>query len=302
MNYLLLDVGGSSIKYGVINDTMLFLDKGTIKAPHDSLEQFVEAIVSLYNTYRDKISGIGISMPGAINPEIGFAKTGGAYTFIKNLNLVDILKKEIPLPIIIGNDAKCAAYAELGFGVLKGVDDAALIVLGTGIGGCIVIDGKIHIGKSFASGEFSCIRTQGKLDIPVNDEWSTINGIEGLLHFVQRALNTDKRYTGKEIFALANSNHTAVLKGLDEFCKKLVYQIYNLQFMFDPQVIAIGGGISLQPLLLQGINKYVDWMYAYYEDNNYPLSKPNVVICKYGNDANLIGAYFQLKTVLEEKR
>lgn len=298
MNYLTLDIGGSAIKYGLIDDNMVFLDRGSIPAPKESIEQFIEKIYFLYTQYQDRICGIGISMPGVINPETGWAKTGGAFSFIKDINLIEMLQSKIPIPITIGNDAKCAANAEVGFGCLQGIKDAAVIVLGTGIGGCLVIDGKVHIGKNFASGEFSCISTAKYCNESSNSDWCQENGIEGLLKSVQRVMKTKQEYTGKEIFEMAIQNDPAVISGIDNFCNTLVRQMYNLQAILDPEVIAIGGGISKQPILLEYINKHIDRMHSFYQRNNYPLAKPQVVICHYGNDANLIGALFQLKNKL----
>lgn len=295
MNYLILDIGGSAIKYGLINDNMSFLDKGHIAAPKDNIEQFLDSIYFLYEKYKERICGIGISMPGVIDPETGFAKTGGAFTFIQDMNIVEMLQKRIQLPMTVGNDAKCAANAEIEFGCLRGIKDAAVIVLGTGIGGCMVIDGKIHIGHSFASGEFSCVSTTQYCIESEEYDWCQENGIVGLLSSVQKAMHTTQIYTGKEIFDMANQKNTDVLQGIDEFCNKLVRQIYNLQAIFDPQVIAIGGGISRQPILLEYIHKHVERMYNYYHQHHYPFKKPEVVICHYGNDANMIGAFVQIK-------
>lgn len=301
MNYLILDIGGSAIKYGLIDDNMSFLDKGHMAAPKENLEQFLDSIYFLYEKYKERICGIGISMPGVINPETGFAKTGGAFSFIQDLNIVEMLQERIPLPITVGNDAKCAANAEIECGSLRGIKDAAVIVLGTGIGGCLVINGKIHIGHSFASGEFSCVcTTQYCIESKEND-WCQENGIAGLLSSVQKAMHTTQVYTGKEIFDMANQKNTDVLQGIDEFANKLVRQMYNLQAIFDPQVIAIGGGISKQPILLKYIYKHIDRMHLFYQFHYYPMRKPEVRICQYGNDANLIGAYYHIKSSVEKK-
>ena len=128
MNYLTLDIGGSSIKYALLNETGEFIEKGSTIAPHQSIEQFVEVIGELYDKYAEQIVGMAISMPGAIDPQKGFAYTGGAYKYIKDMEIVKILQERCPLPITIGNDAKCAANAEEGFGCLKDVDDAAVII------------------------------------------------------------------------------------------------------------------------------------------------------------------------------
>ena len=96
MIYLTLDIGGSAIKYALIDDEMTILEKGHVEAPKDNIEQFLKNIFLLYNQYKDKISGIGISMPGVINPKTGFAKTGGAFSFIANINIVEKLQRCAP--------------------------------------------------------------------------------------------------------------------------------------------------------------------------------------------------------------
>lgn len=294
MNYLTLDIGGSAIKYGLLNELGEFLEKGDVPAPKDNIDQFIGTIIDLYKKY-PKVNGIGISMPGAIDPDHGFAYTGGAFGFIKNMNIVDMLHEHIDIPITIGNDAKCAANAEIGFGCLKGVNDAAVIVLGTGIGGCIVTGGKVHIGKHFSSGEFSWMRTNGEDGTNFSDCWCVKNGISGLLKSVQNALETEEHFSGYQIFEMANNGNEKVIAGLNEFTRRLAIQIYNIQSLFDPEVIAIGGGISAQPLLLELTNKYLDKMYEEAILYHSPISRPNVLLCQHGNDANLIGAFYQLK-------
>lgn len=293
MNYLILDIGGSSIKYALLNETGEFIEKGSTIAPHQSIEQFVEVIGELYDKYAEQIVGMAISMPGAIDPQKGFAYTGGAYKYIKDMEIVKILQERCPLPITIGNDAKCAANAEVGFGCLKDVDDAAVIILGTGIGGCIVRDGKVHIGKHFSSGEFSWMRTNGEDGNNPECVWAATNGIPGLLKAVQESVGTKEQYNGKEIFEMANSGDKKVLAGLDKFCNRLAVQIYNLQALFDPEKIAIGGGISAQPLLLELVEKHIEEMYQTGLKANSPIARPVVVPCQYRNDANLLGAFYQ---------
>ena len=298
MEYLVLDIGGSAIKYGLVNDQNEFIEKGDVPAPKENIEQFIDSIVGLYKKYEGKIVGIGISMPGAIDPSIGFAYTGGAYSYIKNMKIVEMLQEHIPLPITIGNDAKCAANAEIGFGCLQDVEDAAVVILGTGIGGCIVNGGKVHIGKHFASGEFSWMRTNGEDGNNFDDNWCMKNGIVGLLNSVQEAMNTTEEYNGKQIFEMANNGNKEVLAGLDKFCKELAIQLFNLQSLFDPEKIAIGGGISAQSLLLEITNKHIDDMYQQALKYNSPIARPEVVLCKYRNDANLLGALYQLKEAM----
>lgn len=287
--YLTFDVGGSAIKFALIQEDLTIIEKDDVPTPMTTLEDFVETIGKIYDKYADQISGIAMSLPGIIDPDKGFNYTGGALGYISNLNTVEVLKERCPVNITIGNDAKCAANAEVGFGNLQDVDDAAVVILGTGIGGCLIKDHKVIIGKHFSAGEFSGVKT----NILKTDEsgwtWSSRNGIKGLLRRVQEELETDQTYTGREIFAMANEGNEKVITAIDRFAKDCCIQIFNIHIIFDCEKVAIGGGISAQPLLLELINKNWDQIFS---KVGY-LYKPEIVVCKFRNDANLIGALYQ---------
>lgn len=293
MKYLAVDIGGSSIKYAILDENVNFIERGTTPTPLESIEQFTTTIASLYDKF-DNISAMAISMPGIIDSQKGFAYTGGSLTYIKDMNIVDILQKHCNVPIVIGNDAKCAAYAEVGYGSLKDVNDAVVIILGTGIGGCLIKDRKVHNGKNFAAGEFSSIKTNCEKGYDLYQHWCFINGIIGLLKLVQHNLQTDVDYSGKEIFEMANSGNQKVIDAIDKFSENIAIQIYNLQAIYDPEKVAIGGGISSQPLLIELIDKHVDKITQAAQKMYFPIQKAVVVPCKFRNDANLLGAYYQL--------
>lgn len=294
MEYLAIDIGGSSIKYAILDENINFIDRGSTPTPMDSIENFMDTIFSLYDKYSHNISGIAISMPGIIDSKNGLAITGGALTYIQNMNIVEMLHRHCNLPVVIGNDAKCAAYAEVGYGSLKDVNDAVVIILGTGIGGCIIKDRKVHNGKNFAAGEFSSIKTDAKKGYELYQHWCYINGICGLLKLVQQYLATDTVYSGKEIFDMANSGNSKVIDAIDKFSEYIAIQIYNLQAIYDPERVAIGGGISSQPLLIELIQKNIDKITVAAKIMGFPIAKADVVPCKFRNDANLLGAYYQL--------
>ncbi len=289
--YLALDVGGSAIKYGLIKEDLTFLEKDKVVTPMDSMESFVNVVGEIYDKYKDEIEGLAISMPGIINPETGHCYTGGALSYVVDVNMVDILKKRCPLPITIGNDAKCAANAEVGFGALKDIDDGAVVILGTGIGGCLIKDHKVHIGKHLMAGEFSSIKTDYHNPIAHDDEWCKRNGIAGLLKRVQEALNTDEHFTGVEIFEMANNGNEKVISGIDQFALEVATQIFNIHFIFDCEKVAVGGGISAQPLLIELIQKHFDNIIS---NIGFNAPRPEVVVCEFRNDANMIGALYQL--------
>lgn len=288
--YLTLDIGGSAIKYALIQDDLTILNKSSVPTPMDTLENFIETIGQIYDQYKDQIVGIAISMPGIIDPQKGYNYTGGALEYIINLDTVKVLHERCPINITVGNDAKCAANAELGFGNLQDIQDGAVVILGTGIGGCIIKDHKVHTGRHFSAGEFSWIKTDFHDSISWKNAWCTRNGIKGLLERVQENLETEETYTGIEIFEMANSGDEKVIEAINQFALEVATQIFNIHAIFDCEKVAIGGGISAQPLLIELIQKNLDMIF---DSIGFEIYKPQLVPCYFRNDANLIGALYQ---------
>lgn len=288
--YLTLDIGGSAIKYALIQDDLTILNKSSVPTPMDTLENFIETIGQIYDQYKDQIVGIAISMPGIIDPQKGYNYTGGALEYIINLDTVNVLQERCPINITVGNDAKCAANAELGFGNLQDIQDGAVVILGTGIGGCIIKDHKVHTGRHFSAGEFSWIKTDFHDSISWKNAWCTRNGIKGLLERVQENLETEETYTGIEIFEMANSGDEKVIEAINQFALEVATQIFNIHAIFDCEKVAIGGGISAQPLLIELIQKNLDMIF---DSIGFEIYKPQLIPCYFRNDANLIGALYQ---------
>ena len=287
--YLVLDVGGSAIKYAVMDAEKNIYERGKVPTPLDCLDSFVNSVQSLYNIYSD-VSGIAMSMPGRIDPNKGYCYTGGALAYNHDINMAELLSERCGVRVTIGNDAKCAANAELGFGSLQDIQDGAVVILGTAIGGALIKDHKVLSGCRFGAGEFSNIITDYHKPYDGDASWYASNGINGLLLHIQEALETEENYTGEEIFEMANNGNEAVLKGLNQFCLETAVQIYNINQIFDCEKVAIGGGISAQPLLLELIKKNFDEIYNSCYASTLP---PEIVVCEYRNDANLIGALYQ---------
>ena len=180
--------------------------------------------------------------------------------------------------------------SEIGFGNLKDIQDGAVVILGTGIGGCLIKNHQVHTGRHFSAGEFSFMKTNCLDPIGLDYAWSDRNGIKGLLKRVQEELETDKKMSGKEIFELANQGNEKVIKGIDQFSLEVATQIFNVHIIFDCEKVAIGGGISAQPLLIEFIQKNLD---AIYDNLGFDVYKPEIVPCHFRNDANLIGTLYQ---------
>lgn len=289
--YLAIDIGGSSVKYAVIDEALNFECQGIEEITLKSLEQFVDCIGGLYDACKDSIEGIAISLAATVNPKNGYILLGGVFPFLKGQYIRDMLRTRCPVPISVENDANSAAIAELRSGALCGVGEAVAVILGSSIGGAMIHGGKICYGKHFTAAEFSLIKINAD-DDSIHHLWRNINGKNGLLRLVQQYMNTEDVFTGMEIFDMANKGDPAVLAAVDEFCRLLAIQIYNIQAFADPERIVIGGGISAQPLLFELLNKHLDRIFTAEKDFALPVARPEVMPCKYRNNANLIGALY----------
>lgn len=289
-NYLVLDIGGSSIKYAKMTGNSDFIEKGSVKTPLDCLENLIETIGILYDRYKKDIAGIAISMPGVLDVKRGYAYSGGLLPYNTEVEFVKILKKRCPIDITIENDGKCAALAEVWKGALKDVNDGAVIVLGSGVGGGVIIDRKVHKGQCSFAGEFSFVKTNIDYPEDINHAWGFVSGASALAsEFAQIKQIPIEEVNGHLVFEAVNSDDADALAILDKFTKKIAIQIINLQCIIDPERIAIGGGISAQPRLIESIQKNVEKLAT-----NYGYYKPSVevVVCEFRNDSNLIGALY----------
>ena len=120
--------------------------------------------------------------------------------------------------------------------------------------------------------------------------WASLSGIKGLLNHVNAARGCEENMSGEQIFLAANNNDEKVLLGVSEFAKHVAFELYNLVAILNPEVIAIGGGISIQPLLIDLIRQHMESINKSMGDF---FHLPTIVPCKFFNDANLIGALHQ---------
>lgn len=288
--YLCLDVGGSSIKYALIDKKLHFYEKGNVITPYEGAEKYLDVLESIYQKYSRIVDGIAMSVPGIIDSENGICITGGNLTYIHNFPLVSELEKRCKVPVTIMNDAKAAAMAEAKWGALSDCKDGVVIVLGTGCGGALVKNGTVHMGKHFSAGEFSFLMTDPSGNFSDNT-LGVLSGKDYLNKLAAKARGESVEHiTGFQVFQWANEGDERILQVLDTFTQTIAYMIVNLQLIFDPDRFVIGGGISQQPLLLKYIQKNLDKYYALYPEDFKLFPRAEVTVCKYFNDSNLIGA------------
>jgi len=288
--YLTIDVGGTAIKYAVMTEDLEILEKGDVPTPKDDYEAFKGVIACLYEKFND-VEAVCMSAPGKIDASCGYFYTSGALKYISGHNLPDDMKEEIKVPFVVENDAKAAALAELWKGSMKGYSSGSVITLGTGIGGSVILDGKLVRGNTFAAGEFSGIATRWD-DKYGKDNWAGHCSTTTLVkEYAEKLGVPEEEMNGKIFFEAANNGEEKALEVLNKFCDAFVAGIMSLQLILDVQRYAIGGGISKQPILLETINKKLDELFEGLEGKT-PATKPEVVTCAFGNDANMIGALY----------
>ncbi len=322
MNYLVIDFGGTLAKYSVMTEEAAVVSSNEEPAPLSSKEEFLNFICELFDRENavQPLSGIAISMPGVIDGATGYVKTAGAYKKLYEMDLTGDLKDRIPVPVSVENDGKCGALAEVWKGNLSENNDGAVIILGTGIAGGIIKDRHIHRGRSLAAGEISSFilsdrvelknaaaticstaallyRTMYELGIdikksPYHDNYGEI------LHLKDQklsALNDDPQYDkgldGYQFFTLLNDGNETVAKCYDEFIENLCALAFNIQIVFAPEKIVIGGGISRQPRLVSDMKSHMAQKISVMK-HMLPVIDCTLDVCKFGNEANQYGALY----------
>lgn len=282
----LIDVGGTSIKYGLWdsqNDQLI--EKGAFDTPKD-LTGYYAGLTKVINNFKTnhELAGVGMSTPGAVNKETGVIEGASALPYIHNFKIQTELEKRFGLPVSMENDANCAALAEMDRGVAKGLKNLIFIVIGTGAGGSVIMDGHVHHGKHLFGGEFGYTIAEG---------YKTLSNVGTAVSLAKR-YNDAKgtNYSGKDIFDLAKNGDKLAQEYAHDLYHHLAVAIYNLQYGFDPEMIVLGGGISQSDTLIPNIEKEIQVILDKVEIAPF---MPMIKACKYRNDANLIGAYVDFK-------
>lgn len=295
MKYCVLDIGGTFIKSAVMDEQAHILERGKIKSDCSGLDALLDSLDQIITPVMDDAAGIAVSMPGRIDVERGIAETGGALEFIRSLPMVSVLEEHYRLPVTIENDGKAAAVAESWIGALKDVKNGLVFIFGTGIGGGIILNHQVIRGSHFAAGELShCLVDASAKEFDVGNLTGWVSSTRGLLKLYRSMSGNEEETDGVTFFDRANSGEEAALKTLRLFSRVTANYIFNLQAVLDVDRVAIGGGISEQPLLLRVLNEELSR--AYDRPLPLPCVRPELVKCRFGNDANLIGA---LKVLLD---
>lgn len=318
MKLLALDFGGSSVKYSVIDENGNRSHAGSAPAPTESKEQYMETVKEVYESVKGTVEGIAISAPGYIDPVKGLIKGGGAYLQLNNVNVYDLLKEVVDVPVAVENDGNCAALAETWNGALKNVNDGVVLIIGTGYAGGIIHDRAILRGTNNMAGEFSFMGLRPDLDLmkTVLGSGSMIGlvleanlalGVDiqktpycsyaPLFGIVQETIteeNENPRFAkgidGVMFFELLDEGNEKIKQLYEEFIDAIALTLMNVQCALDPEVIALGGAVMQQDRILPDLQKRIDAYDSFMGGGMVPHI--HAVKCEHGKYANELGAVY----------
>ena len=304
---LAIDIGGTFIKFGLVDDDFKISNQSKVSTP-TTLDGFWLTLEHIVSSHKDIISGIAIACPGEINSKRGFIFKGGLIPYLTAIPLGSRLTKTFQLPVKVINDADAAALAEARYGSLQDLDCGAALVLGTGVGLGLV--SQEDLLSSLSVTQYLRVpspQSMSQTSLPF--QWELF--MHGLVSLVDNKgsavgfVHEASQLLGLEqddslvVFSALDENHSEQLKRLfKDYCHETAVLILNLQSLFKLDGVIIGGGISSQNALIEGIvNAYEELFNEKPELGFEPIT---IQACHFHNDSNLLGAasYFTSENAL----
>ena len=229
MSLAVIDIGGTSIKFGQY-DSVTGVSFRTNALTPKALPEFYELLQKKIVQLRavGDITGVAISSPGMVDQITGIIRGASAVPYIHNFPIVAELNNRFELPVAIENDANCAALAEVHAGAARDVRDAVFIVLGTGVGGAVVLNRQVRHGQHLLGGEFGYM---------LHGEADTVSHLGTVVNAVARynRINGTK-LDGKGLYELAQHGNVSAKKTIQDMLQVVATTIFNLQYSLDPEI------------------------------------------------------------------
>lgn len=257
---LAFDIGGTFIKYALVDEAYQVSDSSKVPTPA-TIEEFWEALERVICSFQNRMTGIAISCPGEINSRLGFVFKGGLIPYLRNIPLASRLNKTFQVPVTVLNDGDAAGLAEARIGNLQDCDCGATFVLGTGVGLALTSNGSListwnlkdylrwpSLGEKQVTPE----QKQYQTEILRHGISSLVQNLGSAVNFVANAsrLLELPEEDGVQVFEVLEAGYHEELQDLfASYCREIAILIYNLQSLVRLEKVTIGGGISSQPLL-----------------------------------------------------
>ena len=291
MKVLTIDIGGTFIKHALMTEEMEILSKGKIPTPLSGRESLVDALAGLYEETQP--DGIAISMPGIIDADNGYVVMGGALRYNDDFYLRHALYEKCKTRIHMENDAKCAAMAEAAAGSLTDVADGMALFFDRMIGGGLIRGHKLFRGPHYSASEVAYIVTV-RNDMPDFDTvWGNRCGMPRLCRMYARAKRESPDHvSAADVLTAATRGEDDAVACLDTFAREIAVQIFNLQTILDVSRFALGGEAATYPVFVDAISTNLEEMYMVCP---YDIPRAEITVCRFREDASLIGAYHCLR-------
>lgn len=310
MFYIGVDLGGTNIAAGLVDENGVLIHKDSTPTGRErSYKDIIKDMADLINKIIidagkniDEIKAIGIGSPGTPNDEEGILVYANNLTNFINVPLRTELQKHINLPVILDNDANCAALAESVAGAAKNEKNSIMITLGTGVGGGIVLDGKLYSGFNYSAAEMGhMVIISGGEQCTCGRKgcWESYASATGLIQQTKVAASSDKasiindlvegdlsKVSARTAFDAAKKGDKTALKVVSQFIEYIAEGLINIINIFAPEVVVIGGGISKEgEYLLKPLRELV-YKDVYFKEE----PQTQIRAAQMGNDAGIIGA------------
>lgn len=300
-----IDIGGTSVKIALFDLTGLMLDQWSIptntanggsEIPNEIIHSIKERMVEAGQRL-EEIMGIGIGVPGPVTDEVVKRAVNLGWT---NFPLKQLIEQGLNIPVSLLNDANAAALGELWKGSNELVRNLVFVTIGTGVGGGIIVDGKILNGAHASGGEIGHIpvqaaeeRTCGCGNTNCLECYGSANGMVKTMNHLSKNQVVSNT---KEIFELIQAGDKIAKATLDNTIDYLARAIAGIVNTLDPEEVVIGGGVSeAGPLFLIPLKAAIE-SYAFPQiAEDFTLRKALL-----GNDAGMYGAAYQAVTMIKE--
>ncbi len=285
--YLVCDIGGTNIKSATISEKGV-LNNIEISTVPDTYNELLFYILKLQKKY-PAIKGISLSCPGIYDPTKEIVTGSSALTYIIDKEFVKDLKKISKIENIkIENDGNCALLGEKWKGGAQECSSAVIFVIGSAVGGGVLYQDKICRGHDLNAGEIGYMLIDNN---PKKNKFHSLGGKIGMHALVKDARKIDANIkNGRDLFRkIEKGNELELL--VRERIAYLVVAIVNIQYLINPEIIIIGGGVSNSLILKKIFYEELDSLYL---NRPFYTSRPNVTFSELGDHANLIGAGYKI--------
>ena len=296
--YIGIGVGGTNLKAGLVDEAGNIVKVERVPLDFQGPERFAEILAELSKrVIQEKVRWVGVGLPGAVD--------GGDVLFttnipMENVPLERLFRKHLDLPLLLGNDADCAAVGEFFGGAGKGTRDFAVVTLGTGVGAGIIVDGKLRGGlASSEAGHMVIIQDGEPCNCGRRGCWERYASATGLIQQTKRAMEAhpesllheiaaENGVEGRTAFQAAEAGDETALEVCRNYVNYLAGGLTSLINILRPEAVAIGGGVAAAPerLLLEPLREAV----AKESFSRHGGRITKVLRAERGNDAGIIGA------------